>query len=151
LVGFVPQHPRLLNASIAENVRFFRDGISEDEVRRALSAADLLVEIDALERGIDTVIGPGATTLSGGQMQRLAIARALVGRPALIVMDEPTSAIDQESEREVAAAVAAVAAEVTVVIASHRPQILEHCDRVIEVSPSGVVSERTQPDPKVER
>lgn len=151
LVGFVPQHPRLLNASIAENVRFFRDGISEDEVRRALSAADLLVEIDALERGIDTVIGPGATTLSGGQMQRLAIARALVGRPALIVMDEPTSAIDQESEREVAAAVAAVAAEVTVVIASHRPQILEHCDRVIEVGPSGVVVERTQPDPKVER
>ncbi|MDA3029492.1 MAG: ABC transporter ATP-binding protein, partial [Actinomycetota bacterium] len=150
LVGFVPQHPRLLFGSISENVRFFRDGISDDEIRTALSAADLLAEVEALEHGIETVVGPGATALSGGQMQRLAIARALVGGPQLIVMDEPTSAIDQESEREVAAAVAAVAAEVTVVIASHRPRILEHCDRIIEVSASGSAAERFQTKPTTE-
>ena len=150
LVGFVPQHPRLLFGSISENVRFFREGISDDEIRTALSAADLLAEVEALEHGIETVVGPGATALSGGQMQRLAIARALVSGPQLIVMDEPTSAIDQESEREVAAAVAAVAAEVTVVIASHRPRILEHCDRIIEVSASGSAAERFQTKPTTE-
>lgn len=145
LVGFVPQQPRLLTGTIAENIRFFREGISDSEIWEAVRAADLLVEIEALDRRIETPVGPGATSLSGGQMQRLAIARALVGQPAIVVMDEPTSAIDQESEREVAAAVAAVSAEQTVVIASHRPQILEHCDRVIEVGPSGVVTERRRP------
>ena len=84
-------------------------------------------------------------------MQRVAIARALVNKPVLVVMDEPTSAIDQESEREVAAAVAAVAAEVTVVIASHRRQILENCQRVIEIGPRGIVAEGSRLEPGIDQ
>lgn len=151
LVGFVPQQPKLLTGTISENVRFFREGISDRQVREALAAADLLDEVEALDHGIETIVGPGASSLSGGQMQRVAIARALVNKPVLVVMDEPTSAIDQESEREVAAAVAAVAAEVTVVIASHRRQILENCQRVIEIGPRGIVAEGSRLEPGIDQ
>mgnify|MGYP003334163064 CR=1 FL=1 len=136
IATFVPQFPRVMKGSISDNVRFFRAGISDLQVKGALTDADLWDEIDALPDGTDTVVGAGFHALSGGQVQRIAIARALVSAPSLIIMDEPTSAIDERSEREVGRAVATAAAKSTVVIASHRPTILQHCSRIIDLGQS---------------
>jgi len=136
LVGYVPQSPKILSATVAENVRFFRLGIPDKDVERALRIAGLQDEISALPDGNRTKIGMNTDALSGGQLQRLSIARALAGRPELILMDEPTSSIDEKSEDEVTAAIAAASLHSSILVATHRPRILAYCDRVVDLSSS---------------
>jgi len=133
LVTLVPQEPRLMEASIAENIRFFRSGISDEQVRSAARAAHVEAEMIAQSHGFDTVLGPRGSGLSGGQKQRLAIARALVGKPAVIVLDEPTSALDAESERLVQDTIRELKGTVTFVIVAHRATTLALCDRLVVV------------------
>ncbi|MCA1708570.1 MAG: ABC transporter ATP-binding protein/permease, partial [Actinobacteria bacterium] len=99
LVAYVPQDNQLIRASVADNIRFYRSGVSDSEVERAARSAHLHDEIVDLPRGYETPIGQGERDLSGGQRQRLGLARALVGQPGLLVLDEPTSALDQRSEQ----------------------------------------------------
>lgn len=133
LVSFVPQSPGLLTASVRENLLFRRAGFSEAEILEACEAADFASVVRLLPKGLDTELGPKGTLLSGGQLQRLAIARALLARPSLLLLDEPTSALDSESEAEVTAALRGLSAEVAVLIASHRKTILQDCSRVLLV------------------
>jgi ABC-type multidrug transport system fused ATPase/permease subunit len=138
--AFVPQDSRLIRASVADNIRFFRAGLGEEAVRAAARAAHLDDEIAALPDGYDTLIGPGARDLSGGQRQRLAIARALLQRPPLLVLDEPTSALDAHSERLIGRTLAELKGATTIVLIAHRPATLELCDRIVEVT-GGTVRE----------
>ena len=140
-VALVPQEPRLLVASVADNVRFGRGEITDDEVRAAARAAHVLDEIEALPGGLDARLGPGEGGLSGGQRQRLVLARALVGRPSLIVLDEPTSALDERSEVSVVATLQALRGTATIVIVSHRPSTLSICDRVLCLRDGRLVEE----------
>jgi ABC-type multidrug transport system fused ATPase/permease subunit len=132
LVGFVPQEPKLVAGSIADNIRFFRDGISYDDVREAARRAHLLDVVDELPDGFDTEVS-GRVGLSGGQKQRLAIARALVSSPRLLVLDEPTSALDGESERAIAATLDDLRGVVSVLVIAHRPSTVEVCDRLVHL------------------
>lgn len=134
VVGYVPQTPKILSATVADNVRFHRSGVSDEDVNDALRIAGLEVEVAALPDGHLTKIGMNVDGLSGGQLQRLAIARALVGHPKLILMDEPTSSIDEKSEEEVTAAIAAASVHSSILVATHRPRILAYCDRVVDLS-----------------
>jgi ATP-binding cassette subfamily B protein len=138
--AFVPQENKLILGTVAENIRFFRDGFSLKQVEVAARRAHLHDEIMALADGYETVVGPGARSLSGGQCQRLGIARALVGVPELLVLDEPTSALDPHSESLIRQSLREIAASTTIVLVAHRPATLEVCTRVIQVD-NGAVTE----------
>lgn len=130
-VTFVPQEPRLFSGTIAENIRFFREGVSDREIEEAARFAHLHDEIVAWPRGYDTPVGERGGQISGGQKQRLCIARALVGRPDLIVLDEPTSSLDVKSEALVRETLRALASRTTVFIIAHRLSTLAICDRLM--------------------
>lgn len=132
-IGVVPQDAQLLAGTISFNLRFFRDGLTDQDLWNALELADLAREIRAFPQGLETVLGAGERTLSGGQRQRLAIARAFVTRPEFVVMDEPTSSIDVHSEAEVSNAIASLPRGTTLLIVSHRLKILESCDKLIRI------------------
>jgi ABC-type multidrug transport system fused ATPase/permease subunit len=130
-VGFVPQDPQLVEATVAENIRFFRPEVTHDEVVAAARLAHLHDEIEAMPDGYATAIGPRHQTISGGQRQRLCLARALLGRPDLLILDEPTSALDLRSEHLVHQTLGELADERLVVVIAHRLSTLNICDRIM--------------------
>lgn len=134
LVSFVPQEPHLLEDTVEANIRFLRDGYSDDDVRGAAARAHVLADLEELPQGLATVLGPRGGGLSGGQRQRLTIARALLGMPQLLVLDEPTSALDVKSEQLLGATIRDLKTSTTMVIIAHRPATLEACDRLAVVS-----------------
>lgn len=132
-VAFVAQDALLFTGTVAENIRFFREGIGDDALRRAAREANALADIEALPHGFDTHLGQRGSQLSGGQRQRMSIARALVGRPELLVLDEPTSALDGLSEALVRDTLADLRGKVTSVIIAHRMSTLDICDRIMVI------------------
>jgi ABC-type multidrug transport system fused ATPase/permease subunit len=131
--GLVPQQNEIVFGTVAENIRFFRDGFTADQVRSAAARAGLADQVEALEDGYQTVIGAGAHVLSGGQRQRLGIARALLGDPELLILDEPTSALDPLAERMVLQTLRNLRGTTTMIVVAHRRSTLEICDRVVHV------------------
>jgi ABC-type multidrug transport system fused ATPase/permease subunit len=130
-VGFVPQDPQLIEGTVADNILFHRDGFDRDDVVRAARLAQLHGEIEALPQGYDTPIGPRQHSVSGGQRQRLCLARALLGRPDLLILDEPTSALDLRSEALVHQTLGDMAEDLLVVVIAHRLSTLNICDRIM--------------------
>ena len=141
LVAVVPQETRLLDGSLADNVRFWRADVADDDIERALAQAGLVLDSARFPRGIDTDLGAAGREFSGGQRQRLAIARALAAHPALVVLDEPTSSLDAESEEAIVDTLARLRGQVTVIVVSHRESTLAVCDRVLSLD-GGRLSER---------
>ena len=131
-VSYVPQRPSLVSGSIVSNVALGveNDFVDESRVMECLSRAHLLEVIDALPEGIHSDLGKLQDSLSGGQAQRLGLARALYTCPGLLVMDEATSALDAESESEIAKALDELRGSVTVVLIAHRLNTIQHADEV---------------------
>ena len=130
-VAYVPQTPLILRGTVHENIALYRDGISRDRAVDAARRAGVDAWITTLPDGYDTVIGPDTHGFSGGQAQRLSIARALAGQPSLVVLDEPTSALDVDSEELVTAALQGLPEHVIVVLIAHRMSTLRHCNRIV--------------------
>ena len=130
-IGFVPQDPQLVEATVADNIRFFRPDAEEDEIVAVARLAHLDEEIQAMPEGYATVIGPRHQSISGGQRQRLCLARALLGGPDLLILDEPTSALDLRSEHLVHQTLEELAEERLVVVIAHRLSTLNICDRIM--------------------
>lgn len=138
--ALVTQEPLLFSGSVLENLRFARPDATQEEVEAAARVANADGFIRALPQGYDTRIGERGVTLSGGQRQRLCIARAVLSRAPVLVLDEATSSLDPESEREVQAALAAVLPGRTALVIAHRLSTVMDAD-VIHVVEAGRVVE----------
>lgn len=132
-IAWVPQRPHLYAGTIAENVRLARPDADDAAVRRALADAGALEFVDALPEGMDTRLGEDGAGLSAGQRQRLALARAFLADRPVLLLDEPTAALDGATEAEIVAAVRRLSAGRTVLLVVHRPALLELADRVVHL------------------
>lgn len=130
-IGLVSQETILFNDSVLGNVAVGRDGASKEDVEKALAAADALGFVNGLEWGLDTALGDRGTGLSGGQRQRLAIARAVLKDPRLLVLDEATSNLDAVSEKAVQTALERLFPGRTVVMVAHRLSTVAKADRIV--------------------
>ncbi|MEU9406121.1 thiol reductant ABC exporter subunit CydD [Streptomyces sp. NPDC048281] len=135
-IAWVPQRPHLYAGTIAENVRLARPDADDDAVRGALRDAGALEFVEALPEGAETVLGEDGAGLSAGQRQRLALARAFLADRPVLLLDEPTAALDGATEGEVVAAVRRLSEGRTVLLVVHRPALLSVADRVVRVSGS---------------
>ncbi|WP_371528254.1 thiol reductant ABC exporter subunit CydD [Streptomyces sp. NBC_01283] len=133
-IAWVPQRPHLYAGSIAENVRLARPDADDAAVRDALEAAGAWEFVSALPGGVETLLGEDGAGLSAGQRQRLALARAFLADRPVVLLDEPTAALDGETEAGVVEAVRRLAVGRTVLLVVHRPALLAVADRVVRLS-----------------
>lgn len=130
-VAYVPQFPQLINGTAAENIRFFRPELTDAELVEAAKRAHIHDEIMSWPKQYDTVIGQKVSAVSGGQRQRLCLARALADNPDVLILDEPTSALDLISERAVQDSLEELRADRILILIAHRISTLAICDRVL--------------------
>ncbi|KAL1768280.1 ATP-binding cassette sub-family B member 8, mitochondrial isoform X1 [Sigmodon hispidus] len=140
VIGFISQEPVLFGTTIMENIRFGKLEASDEEVYRAAREANAHEFISSFPDGYSTVVGERGATLSGGQKQRLAIARALIKQPTVLILDEATSALDAESERVVQEALDRASAGRTVLVIAHRLSTVHAAHRIV-VMANGQVCE----------
>ena len=140
-VGFVPQNPVLFAGSIRDNVLYGAQDASDDEVRDALESANAYEFVKALENGLHTHLGEDGQGLSGGELQRLAIARALLTSPRILMMDEPTSSLDAQSEETICLTLAKLKGRCTVLIVAHRLSTAAVADRIVVLEQGRAVAE----------
>jgi len=133
MIAYVPQDGFLFHDSVRRNLDWGDETISEDEMHAAIDTVGATAIVARMPRGIDSVVGERGALLSGGERQRLAIARALLRKPRLLVLDEATNAIDQASEGELLTRLAALDPRPTILIVAHRDSSLRLCDTLIRV------------------
>ena len=134
-IGYVSQSAVLLDNSIKQNVAFGEeeDQIDTAKVLKVLNDTQILNFIKNLEKGIETTVGERGLRLSGGQKQRIAIARELYRNPELLILDESTSALDEETEDELLKCLENLKKKITIIIVSHRKNTLKNCTKIIKI------------------
>ncbi|MBQ8306365.1 MAG: ABC transporter ATP-binding protein [Blautia sp.] len=130
-IGVVPQHAMLFKGTLRENMRWGKEDADDEEIRKALSIAQALDFVEEKAEKLDTMVSQGGTNLSGGQRQRLTIARALVGRPEILIMDDSASALDFATDAALRSAIRTETKGMTVFIVSQRVASIRHADRIL--------------------
>jgi ATP-binding cassette, subfamily B, multidrug efflux pump len=138
-IGFVPQEPVLFSDTVRNNILFGRDGIPEERLAWALEVAQLRDEVAGFPQGIDTPVGTRGMSISGGQKQRLSLARALVGQPKILILDDCTSALDSRTEAALWERLHAVMPGMTAILITHRPDTLQRADRIFVLAEGRLV------------
>jgi len=140
-IAVVDQCPCLFHASIADNIRYARPGATDDDVRAAASRAALDDFVSRLPEGYATIVGERGAALSAGERQRIATARAFLADPRVLVLDEPTAALDPVTETEVISGLEAVMEGRTTIVITHRLEVASRADRVLVLNDAQVVEE----------
>ena len=145
-IGFVSQEPFIYNSTVADNIAFNRNGHSMESIINAATIANAHWLISELPEGYDTIVGDSGMKLSGGQQQRIAIARAVLDEPELLIFDEATSSLDTVSEKLVQQAIENVSKDRTVIIIAHRLSTIRYADKIIVLDDGRVIEEGTHED-----
>ncbi|HSG54772.1 MAG TPA: ATP-binding cassette domain-containing protein, partial [Paracoccaceae bacterium] len=145
-IGVVPQDTVLFNDTIRYNIAYGRDGATEAEIVQAARDAQIHDFIQRLPDGYDTQVGERGLKLSGGEKQRVGIARTLLKNPPILLLDEATSALDTETEQEIQGALARAAEGRTVLTIAHRLSTVADADRIIVLEDGHIVEEGTHTD-----
>ena len=143
LMGIVTQETILFNDTISGNIAYGQKGVKPNKIHAAAEAANAKEFIDALPQGFNTVIGEKGVRLSGGQRQRLAIARALLKDPPILILDEATSSLDTESEKHVQEAIDNLMKDRTVLVIAHRLSTIVNADRIIVLDNGKIIESGT--------
>ncbi len=142
-VGFVPQKPYLFSGTVASNLRYGNQAATDEDLWRALQTAQARDFVERMPGGLDAKIAQGGTNVSGGQRQRLAIARALVHRPEIYLFDDSFSALDYATDAALRAALAAQTRDATVIIVAQRVSTIRQADRIVVLDAGRVVATGT--------
>ena len=137
-IGYVPQETLLFNDTLRYNVTLGEPRYSDTQIMDALRAADAAEFVESLRHGLDSPVGESGAMFSGGQRQRISVARALLRKPKLLILDEPTAALDSEAERRFADTVRELAGETTVLAITHRPALADAAEVVVHVRDGSV-------------
>jgi ATP-binding cassette subfamily B protein len=146
LVGLVPQRPYLFSGTVASNLRYGNPHATDDELWQALEVAQARDFVSAMEGGLEAAIAQGGTNVSGGQRQRLAIARMLVAKPEIYLFDDSFSALDYATDAALRSALAHETADATVVIVAQRVSTIRDADRIVVLDEGRVVGTGSHPD-----
>jgi ATP-binding cassette subfamily B protein len=142
-IGVVSQDPHLFHTSIADNLRYAKPSATDEELVQACSAARIHDVIAALPEGYDTVVGERGYRLSGGEKQRLSIARVLLKDPAIVILDEATSHLDSENEVLIQRALAHALDGRTAIVIAHRLSTIRSADQILVVAAGQIVERGT--------
>ncbi|MDX5310798.1 MAG: ABC transporter ATP-binding protein/permease, partial [Rhodococcus sp. (in: high G+C Gram-positive bacteria)] len=142
-IGLVPQRAYLFSGTVAENLRYGRADATDDELWHALEVAQAADFVRAMPEGLDTLVAQGGTTVSGGQRQRLAIARALVRRPSIYLFDDAFSALDQATDARLREALFPETRDACVVVVAQRVSTVLDADRIVVLDGGAVVGSGT--------
>ncbi|HMG45405.1 MAG TPA: ABC transporter ATP-binding protein [Acidimicrobiales bacterium] len=142
-VGFVPQRPYLFSGTVASNLRYGRPDATDDELWQALEIAQARSFVEQMPERLDSPIAQGGTNVSGGQRQRLAIARAIVHRPRIYLFDDSFSALDYSTDAALRAALAGETADATVVVVAQRVSTIRQADRIVVLDLGRIVGQGT--------
>jgi ATP-binding cassette subfamily B protein len=142
-IGYVPQEAFLFSRSVRENILFGQPTASDEEIDRALDISRLAADLESFPEGIDTVVGERGFTLSGGQRQRATLARAVVGDPAILILDDSLSSVDADTERAILSELEGLMRGRTTIFISHRPSALIGMDRVVVLEAGRIVEQGT--------
>ncbi len=145
-IAVVPQSPVLFSRTVSENICIARPDASSKEIEDIAKLSSALGFIERLEDGFDTYIGYGGASLSGGEAQRITIARSLLSRPKILIMDEPTSSLDSDSESILLQSLHELKKNMTIVVASHRLETIRHADKIVVMAHGRVIHEGTHPE-----
>jgi ATP-binding cassette subfamily B protein len=142
-IGFVNQEPYLFSATIRENITFGVNEVADDEINEVVRKAGLLADMNRFPDGLGTIVGERGVSLSGGQIQRIALARALLTRPKILILDDAFSSLDAETEEDILSDIKEFTRGVTTVIVSHRLSAVRKADRIVVMNDGKIVEDGT--------
>ncbi|KAH9974422.1 P-loop containing nucleoside triphosphate hydrolase protein [Lactifluus volemus] len=142
-ISVVSQNPHLFDATVSENIAYGTDGLPHSDIERAAIVANVHEFIESLPQGYDTMVGENASLISGGQAQRLQIARALVRPASVLILDECTSALDGANQAAVLSTVLGAKAGRTTIMVTHKLPVMRMCDRILVVHEGKIVEQGT--------
>lgn len=142
-IGYVPQESILFNMTIRDNLLWAKESGTDDEIRRACAQANAAEFIEGFPNGYETLVGDRGVRLSGGQIQRIALARAILRNPDVLILDEATSSLDTQSERLIQQSIERISKRTTVIAIAHRLSTIINADHIYVLDNGGVVEEGT--------